>query len=54
MTETTQEEITYLKGYSEGFLAAMKLSWYEAERLLALVEDKDKKLVKQLIEKLRS
>ncbi len=51
MEEGTKE---YLKGYEEGFFAAMKLCWALAEHLLIAVPNSAKDDVQAFIKKLSS
>ena len=50
----TKEQKLYLKGYKDGFMSSMKMSWALAEELLISVDNTDKDLVRKFIEKLKS
>ena len=44
----------YLKGYREGFESALKMAWAYAEELHVRVDNADKPLIKEYIDKLKS
>lgn len=48
--ETTKE---YLKGYREGFESALKMAWAYAEDLHFRVDNTDKPIVKEFIDRLK-
>lgn len=44
----------YLKGYREGFIAALKVAWAYGEELLISAPNNAKELVQEYIDKLKS
>jgi len=48
------KEITYLKGYKEGFESALKMAWAYAEEQLIKADNRSKPDIEELIKKFKS